>query len=122
MNLPLPEKLEISTGTLINNWRKFKQVWGNLYEVTTRLKDLQNPELNKEWRATTLLTSLGSDALDVLEGITFEEEVQQKDPDVIQEKLQKYCIGEVNESFERYTFNKQDQGPHKPIDTYVAGL
>ena len=100
MNLPLPEKLEISTGTLINNWRKFKQVWGNLYEVTTRLKDLQNPELNKEWRATTLLTSLGSDALDVLEGITFEEEVQQKDPDVIQEKLQKYCIGEVNESFE----------------------
>ena len=90
--------------------------------VAAHLKDPQNPELNKERRAATLLTSLGSDALDILEGLPFEEEVQRKDPDVILEKLEKCCISEVNESFERYTFSKRDQGPNEPIDAYVAAL
>ena len=121
VNLPLPEKLEISTGTLVNNWRKFKRAWEN-YEVAAQLKDPQNPAWNKERRAATLLTSLGSDALDVLEGLPFEEEIQRKDPEVILETLEKYCIGEVNESFERYTFNKRDQEQHEAIDAYVAAL
>lgn len=121
VNLPLPEKLEISTGTLVNNWRKFKRAWEN-YEVAAQLKDPQNPELNKERRAATLLTSLGSDALDILEGLPFEEELQRKDPDIILTKLEKYCIGEVNESFERYTFNKRDQESHEQIDAYVSAL
>ena len=121
VNLPLPEKLEISSGTLVNNWRKFKRAWEN-YEVAAQLKDLKNPESNKERRAATLLTSLGSDALDILDGLAFDDETQRKNPDAILARLEQYCIGEVNESFERYNFNKRDQEPHESIDAYVSSL
>ena len=100
---------------------KFKRAWEN-YEVAAQLKDLKNPESNKERRAATLLTSLGSDALDILDGLAFDDETQRKNPDVILARLEQYCIGEVNESFERYNFNKRDQEPHESIDAYVSSL
>ena len=34
----------------------------------------------------------------------------------------KHCIGEVNEIFERYCFNKQDKLPTKSADCFVAEL
>ena len=76
------------------------------YGKFAQLKDLKNPESNKERRAATLLTSLSSDALDILDGLAFDDETQRKNPDVILARLEQYCIGEVIESFERYNFNK----------------
>ena len=78
--------------------------------------------MNKERPTATLLTSLGSDAVDVIEGLPFEEEVRRKDPDVILEKLEKYSIGEINESFERHTFNKRDKEPYEPRDRITLGI
>ena len=46
----------------------------------------------------------------------------EKNPDVILARLEQYCIDEVNESFERYNFNKRDQEPHESIDAYVSSL
>ena len=69
------------------------------------MKDLKNPESNKERWAATLLMSLGSDALDILDGLAFDNETQRKNPDVILAKLEQYCIGKVNESFEQYNSN-----------------
>jgi hypothetical protein len=37
-------------------------------------------------------------------------------------KLEKYCIGEVNEIYERYCFNKRDKLPAESVDSFVAEL
>ena len=68
INIPLPSKLEL-TGNLATNWKKFCD-WNN-YEIVASLKDPENPAVNKMLRTATLLTCIGSDALDVYEGLQF---------------------------------------------------
>ena len=108
INIPLPSKLELS-GNLATNWKKFHRAWNN-YEIAARLKDPEHPDLNKSLRTATILTCIGSDALDVYDGLVFESEEQKKeDIDFVLQQLQRYCIGETNEIYERYKFNKRDQ-------------
>ena len=95
IDIPLPSKLEL-TGNLATNWKKFHRDWNN-YEIAARLKDPENPAVNKSLRTATLLTCIGSDALDVYEGLEFENEDDKKDIDIFLQKLQRYCIGETNE-------------------------
>ena len=120
INIPLPSKLEL-TGDLATNWKKFHRAWNN-YEIAARLKDPENPTVNKSLRTATLLTCIGSDALDVYEGLEFANEDDKKDIDVVLQKLQRYCIGETNEIYERYRFNKRDQEPNESLDAYVTAL
>ena len=120
LNISLPSKLEL-TGDLATNWKKFHRAWNN-YEIAARLKDPENPTVNKPLRTATLLTCIGSDALDVYEGLEFENEDDKKDIDIVLQKLQRYCIGETNEIYERYRFNKRDQEPNESLDAYVTAL
>lgn len=120
INIPLPSKLEIS-GNLATNWKKFQRAWNN-YEIAARLKDPEHPDVNKSLRTATLLTCIGSDALDVYDGLDFASEEQKTDIDVVLQKLQSYCIGETNEIYERYKFNKRDQELNESVDAYVTAL
>jgi hypothetical protein len=36
--------------------------------------------------------------------------------------MEEFCVGQTNEIYERYTFNKQDQEPNERIDAYAAVL
>ena len=38
------------------------------------------------------------------------------------EKFKEFCIGETNETYERFIFNRQDQEENKSIDQYVTVL
>ena len=87
INIPLPSKLEL-TGDLATNWKKFHRAWNN-YEIAARLKDPENPAVNKLLRTATLLTGIGSDALDVYEGLEFERVDDKKDIDIVLQKLQR---------------------------------
>lgn len=53
--------------------------------------------------------SIGSDALDILEGLDFEDESQRGDIDIVMKNLEEYCVVETNEIYEWYCFNKRDQ-------------
>ena len=68
-------------------------------------------------RTATLLTCIGPDALDILEGLDFEEESQRNNIDIVMKKLEEYCVGETNEIYERYCFNKQDQEINETVGT-----
>lgn len=120
INIPLPSKLEL-TGDLVMNWKEVHRAW-NSYKIAARLKDPENPTINKSLRTATLLTCIGSDALDVYEGLEFENEDNKKDIDIVLQKLQRYCIGETNKIYERYRFNKRDQEPNESLDAYVTAL
>ena len=40
--------------------------------------------------------------MQLIDAMEFENEDQRKDPEVIIEKVKEYCIGECNETYERY--------------------
>ena len=73
-------------------------------------------------RTATLLTCIGPDALDILEGLDFEEESQRNNIDIVMKKLEEYCVGETNEIYERYCFNKRDQEINETVELYVTVL
>ena len=120
VNLPLPLPLVIS-GNLATNWKRFFRAWNN-YEIASRLKDPSHPGLNKALRTATLLTCIGPDALDVFDGLDFENDGQKQDVDVVIAKFEKYCIGETNETYERYNFNKREQESNESVDAYLTVL
>jgi len=52
----------------------------------------------------------------------FPNETEQKTLSKIVEKFDEFVIGEVNETYERYVFNRQNQGQDESIDAYIAAL
>ena len=110
VNIPLPERMDLSGGNLPVKWQRRPR------------KDPENPGRNKERRAATLLTCIGSDALDVIDAMEFDNEDQRQDPEVILEKMKQNCIGECNETYERYMFNRRDQESNESVDAYVTAL
>ena len=87
-----------------------------------QLKALDNPNWNKERRTATLLTSIGSDALDVIDAMEFQIEDERKGPAVILKKIGKYCFGDYIETDEKYVFNRRDQEMNESVDAYVTTL
>ncbi len=63
-----------------------------------------------------------TEALEIYDGLAFDDETQKKDIDVVLQKLEEFCIGTTNEIYECYLFNKRDQAVGESIDTYVAAL
>ena len=90
-------------GNLASNWKRFRRVWTN-YKVASRLV-----KQSKEERTATLPSCLGPDGLEIVDGLSFASEGERKDIDVVLEKLEAFCVGETNEIYERYQFNKRDQ-------------
>lgn len=115
MNIPVPQVLNL-TGNLSLNWKKFKRRWDN-YEIASKLK-----EQSKEVRTATLLTCIGTDAVDIYDGLSFTSEEEKRDIDIVLQKLEAFCVGETNETYERYCFNKRDQVPDETFDAFLANL
>ena len=114
-NIPLPSRLELK-GNLAANWKKFRRIWSN-YEVASRLRTQ-----SKEMRTATLLTCIGPDVLEIYDGLPFESEEERVDIDKVIELLERYFIGETNEIYERYMFNKRDQETGESFDSYLTSL
>ncbi len=91
-NVPFPLKLEIR-GNLANNWKRFKRVWCN-FEIASKLI-----KQGKEERIATLLTCLGPDALEIVDGLKFASDLERTNPEVVIQKLETFCIGETNETY-----------------------
>ena len=49
-------------------------------------------------------------------------QADQQDIIKVLEKLEVYCIGETNETYERYVFNKCDQQQGESFDSYLSAL
>ena len=114
-NIPFPPKLKLE-GNLAANWKRYRRVWDN-YEIASDL--IKQP---KAKRTATLLTCIGPDALEIVDGLPFDTEDERTDIDAVLDKLETFCIGETNETYERYVFNRRDQEPTESVDTYIAAL
>ena len=65
---------------------------------------------------------VGDDALKVIKTFSYTETEDSNEWHLVMDKLEKYCIGEVNEILERYCFNKRDKLPTESVDSFVAEL
>ena len=115
-NIPMPSKLDIHARNIEVAWRKFKRQWNN-YEVATRF-DTESPK----YRISVLLACIGDEAFDIFDGFSFEKEEDQNDIDTVLDKFEQFCIGEANEIYETFLFNKRNQEKGETIEAYVSSL
>ena len=98
MNISFPSKLDMK-GNVATNWKKFKRVWEN-YEIASGLKTKEN-----EIRTASFLTYIGAEALEMYDGLKFDNDADKMKLEVVLQKFETFCIGETNETYERYKFN-----------------
>ena len=113
-HLPIPRPLNL-TGNLTTNWNNFKRDWNN-YEIASKCSAEAMPI-----RIATLLSCIGSDAMNIYDGFVLSDE-ERKDIKNILDAFEKYCIGETNETYERFIFNSRNQLDSENTDRYVAEL
>ena len=113
---PLPPPLSLSQpDSLAAPWKAWRRQWDN-YTIATGLG-----EKSENVQVATLLTCLGPEALNLLDGLCPDEDDQKK-VSIVLTKFEEFCVGTKNETFERYKFNSRNQENGEPIEIYVAEL
>ena len=105
VSIPLPEKLDLSSGNQAVKWQRLSRVWSNY----AQLKDPENEDRNKERRTAILLTCIGLGALGVIDAMEFDTEDQRKDTAIIRTKI-------------KNVFNRRHQETNESVDAYVTAL
>ena len=98
------------------NWRVFRQKWRN-YSVITRLQDQ-----NEEYKVALLLHTLGDELLKIYNGFTFETDEDDRTEAEILQKFEEFAVGETNETYERFIFNKRDQHADESFESFLSAI
>ena len=114
-NLRPPEKL-ILEGNLKENFRRFRQQF-DLYMTATGLS-----EKDDAIKSSTLLTIIGSEALEIYNTFTWATDGDNVKVAEILNQFEQYCNPRKNVPFERHLFNNRKQGSTETIDAYVTEL
>ena len=114
LSLPPPKPLELS-GDIGTKFKHWQSRW-NHYIKATQLDQCPPDRI-----AATLMTCIGEDALRVIEGLEIPD-FDTADAQTILDKLAEYCVGSVNEIYERYIFNSRKQEQGESFDTYLNAL
>ena len=77
---------------------------------------------SSEYNVALFLHCIGVNALKIFNGFQFDRPKDKNDMAKIIEKFDQFTIGELNETFERYTFNSRNQEENESIDAYVTAL
>ena len=98
------------------NWKLFKQKW-NFYSTLTNLSD-QAPK----FQVALLLHSLGDDALRVYNGFKFATLEENRTVQEIIDQFDRFAIGEVNETYERFKFHQRCQQEGENFGSFLSAL
>ncbi|KAK7114087.1 hypothetical protein V1264_000209 [Littorina saxatilis] len=114
-SVPAPTKLEVGSN-LSHNWKKFRRQWEN-YAIASRLSKEENA-----FQCAVFLATIGEDAMDIFDGLHFEEEGHRQDLAVVLKKFEDFCVGEAHEAYESYKFHSRKQEQGETIEAYIACL
>ncbi|PIK48833.1 hypothetical protein BSL78_14291 [Apostichopus japonicus] len=114
-NIAPPQPLQLKDG-VAEEWKLFKQMFEG-YCIITQLDKHETV-----YKKAVFLHCIGANGVKIYNSLTFTDGENQDDIRVIIKKLDEYFIGECNETYERYVFNKRDQNTGETIDAYVATL
>ena len=62
-----------------------------------------------EYQLAMFKHTIGDDALKVIKTFSYTKAKDSNNWHVVIDKMEKHCIGEVNEIYERYYFNRRDK-------------
>ena len=98
-----------------DEWKIFKQQ----YEIFEKIVDLDKKDAS--YQCAMFLNTVGPKGLAIYNSFDLTED-EKDNLKLIKEKFETYIIGETNETYERFTFNKRDQNEGESIDSYVSVL
>ena len=107
-----PPPLNVKKGAA--EWKLFKQMWEN-YCIVAGIKQ-EGPGADNAFTKALVLHTLGIDGLEVYNGLELQAEHTVKD---VLAAFDKHFIGETNETYERFAFNKRDQKQDETIEDYI---
>ena len=87
------------------------------YEIVKKLN-----EKDDRYRVAAFITCIGSDVLEIHNGLPFQSEEEKQDISKVLELWNTHCIGQTNVIYERYKFNNRSQEPHESVDAYATAL
>jgi hypothetical protein len=114
--IPAPEPLRVTGSNVADDWRRFKERFA-CYELATDLT-----EASQEKRAAVFLSCIGSEAYDVYRTLEFTSDDARKKLDPILVAFEKFCIGAVNVTYERYVFNRRVQESGERFDVFLGEI
>ena len=80
-----PDPLQRSSGSVSQNWKRFKQKWSN-YDLAIGTARKEDPI-----RVATFLTVIGDEALDVYNAFTWDSDEDKVKMDKVLEHFEQYC-------------------------------
>ena len=98
------------------NWRLFKRRWKNF----SVLSDLAKKP--REYQVALLENNLGDDAMRIYEGFRFDTPDDERTVAEILAKLESYSVGEANETYERFVFNRRCQDEGESFENFYSDL
>jgi hypothetical protein len=101
---------------VLDNWKLFKQKW-QFYSVISKL-GRQPPD----YQVALLLHTLGDAALRVYNGYHFDTPEAQRTTEQIIQAFDNFAIGEVNETYERFVFNKRVQQESESFESFKSSI
>ena len=97
ISLPPPLKLKL-TGEIGMKFKQWESRWNN-YVIATQLD-----KCSAQRRCAIVLPCIGEEALTIIDALDLEDDDCQ-DPDKILDKLKDYCVGTLNEIYERFIYS-----------------
>lgn len=74
------------------------------------------------FQVTLLRQTLGAEGLKIYNGFKFETDENERTVQQIIEKFDSFAVGEVNETYERYVFNKRDQKEDEIFENFLSSI
>ena len=111
-----PDPLQLSSGNVSQNWKRFKQKGSN-YELAIGTARKEDPI-----RVAAFLTVIGDEALEVYNAFTWNSDEDKVKMDKVMERFEQYCEPHKNTIYERYLLFSRGQESGEPIDKYATVL
>ena len=98
-HIPFPAPLRINT-TLAIELKRFSGQWMN-YQKAAKIEKEE-----AHCQAAIFCACIGADAYNIYATMEFDNEEDKNAPDKLIEAFENYCVGEINEVYERYMFHR----------------
>ena len=111
-----PPAAPVLDTNVADNWRLFRQKWKN-YSVISKLDQQE-----QSYQVALLLHTVGDEALRIYNGFVFTTTENNRTIKEILEKFDEYAVGEINETYERFVFNKRCQREDESFESFLTEL
>ncbi len=115
-SVPPPAKMNIHHGSNVQEWKRFKRAWKN-FEIASKLQD-ETPQ----YKCAVFQSCIGEEAAELIDGFIFKEDEDEDNIDDVINKFNEFFVGETNEVYEAYIFNRREQDSSESTEMYVAEL